>query len=380
MAIWPWPRPSSAPAAARSWPNPTAGRGPVPPAVTPRPALAIRSRSRSRPTMRRRPAGRVVVLHRPPARHSGPALRLRVRRLPRRAGRIPGDLGVAPGDPARGRPARRSTTPSAARSAPRSTSPRRCRAARTPRPRDLRRGAGPAARRRSPWVMRQGSDGRDRLTARAESGGGECGRCASGLGLDMQLTARAAVLHDDDGWVDFGPAGRSCCCSRSAMDATGSMTCWTAARSTSPGPPGSITEWGDFISVGGGGCGLTRPVELDNGADLMLSLVRSPMEPIPVVCGTLVDGSGTGSAPRSDGVPGDPQRDLAIGPDRGGISGGLDDRDPRPADCRIWLRRPCFAGSGARHASEHRRGLLGGLRRSSTPPGRRPVGGQRTWS
>ena len=57
-----------------------------------------------------RPADRVVVLHRPPARRRRPPLRVRVRHLPRRARRVPGHLGVAPRADRRGRRALPCTT------------------------------------------------------------------------------------------------------------------------------------------------------------------------------------------------------------------------------------------------------------------------------
>ena len=73
-----------------------------------------------RPARRRRtprPSDRVVVLHRPPARRDGAPVRLRVRHLPRRAWRLPGHLGVAPGHHRR-RPATASCTTSAAEIGP----------------------------------------------------------------------------------------------------------------------------------------------------------------------------------------------------------------------------------------------------------------------
>ena len=78
--------------------QPAGGRGRRrrrPPRRSPRPP----DPSPDRPPARRRaarPADRVVVLHRPPARRGDRRpLRLRVRHLPRRARRLPGELGVA---------------------------------------------------------------------------------------------------------------------------------------------------------------------------------------------------------------------------------------------------------------------------------------------
>ncbi|HSS35031.1 MAG TPA: lipocalin family protein [Patescibacteria group bacterium] len=143
---------------------------------------------------------------------------------------------------------------------------------------------------RSPWVMR-GSDGRDRLTAQLSPAEARATAAPGGLGLDLQLTAtKPAVVHDDDGWVDFGPAGGSYYYSRSAMDATGSIVLDGRTLDVT-GTAWFDHQWGDFISVGGGGWDWFA-VELDDGTDLMLSLVRSADGAYPVVYGTLVDGSG----------------------------------------------------------------------------------------
>ena len=50
-------------------------------------------------------------------------------------------------------------------------------------------------------------------------------------------------------------------------------------------------QWGDFISVGGGGWDWFA-VNLDDGTDLTLSLVRSADGTYPLVYGTLVDDAG----------------------------------------------------------------------------------------
>ena len=70
------------------------------PPSTPAPPVAVADpRADPVPARRRaaRPAHRVVVLHRPPAGRGRAALRLRVRDLPGRARRLPGQLGLAPG-------------------------------------------------------------------------------------------------------------------------------------------------------------------------------------------------------------------------------------------------------------------------------------------
>ena len=71
------------------------------------------------------------------------------------------------------------------------------------------------------------------------------------------------VLHDDDGWVDFGPAGGSYYYSRPRMDATGSLTLDGNAM-TVTGTAWFDHQWGDFIAVGGGGWDWFA-VNLDDG-------------------------------------------------------------------------------------------------------------------
>ena len=50
-------------------------------------------------------------------------------------------------------------------------------------------------------------------------------------------------------------------------------------------------QWGDFISVGGGGWDWFA-VNLDDGTDLTLSLVRDADGSYPLIYGTLVDAAG----------------------------------------------------------------------------------------
>ncbi|MFL5710874.1 MAG: lipocalin family protein [Chloroflexota bacterium] len=140
--------------------------------------------------------------------------------------------------------------------------------------------ASPAAAETAPWTM-TGSDGRDRLTAVDPRG----------FGVDLAVTAtKPPALHDDDGWIDFGPAGGSYYYSRTAMAASGSLTL--------DGRPVKVEgtawfdhQWGDFISVGGGGWDWFA-VNLADGTDLTLSLVREADGSYPLVYGTVVDAAG----------------------------------------------------------------------------------------
>ena len=140
------------------------------------------------------------------------------------------------------------------------------------------------------WSMR-GSEGRDHLVARfAPEEAAEAGAPA-GLGLELELMAdKPAAMHDRDGWIDFGPAGGSYYYSRTAMTASGSLTVDGRTMAVD-GAAWFDHQWGDFISVGGGGWDWFA-VNLDDGTDITLSLVREADGTYPLVYGTVVDPDG----------------------------------------------------------------------------------------
>ncbi len=75
------------------------------------------------------------------------------------------------------------------------------------------------------------------------------------------------------------------------MDATGSLTVAGATFEVT-GDAWFDHQWGDFISIGGGGWDWFA-VNLDDGTDLTLSLVRDADGSYPLVYGTVVDPDGT---------------------------------------------------------------------------------------
>jgi predicted secreted hydrolase len=150
--------------------------------------------------------------------------------------------------------------------------------------------SNPATFTRAPWAM-SGANGTDQLaaTAGADEALGD-GRDAFGLALVLAST-KPAALHDGDGYVDFGVAGGSYYYSRTAMTASGSIT--VGARQLQvTGTAWFDHQWGDFISVGGGGWDWFA-LNLGDGTDATLSLVRAADGTYPLVYGTLVakDGS-----------------------------------------------------------------------------------------
>jgi predicted secreted hydrolase len=147
----------------------------------------------------------------------------------------------------------------------------------------------------SPWSM-AGSDGRDRLTAsmtpaEAVTSGGVAPVTRS-TGLDLALSAtRPPVLHDGDGWIDFGPAGGSYYYSRTRMAASGELTV-DGRTMRVDGIAWFDHQWGDFVSIGGGGWDWFA-VNVADGTDVTVSLVRDASGAYPLAYGTLVRPDGT---------------------------------------------------------------------------------------
>ena len=144
---------------------------------------------------------------------------------------------------------------------------------------------------RPSWTMR-GAGGDDVLAATLSKP--EAAAAGSPGGLALALTLNAAkppALYDRDGWIDFGPAGGSYYYSRTAMDASGTVTL-DGSESHVAGRAWFDHQWGDFISVGGGGWDWFA-LNLDGGTDLTLSLVRNADGSYPLIYGTVVDPDGT---------------------------------------------------------------------------------------
>ena len=140
-----------------------------------------------------------------------------------------------------------------------------------------------------PWRM-SGNAGTDRLqaTAAADETAGD----PRAFGFDLLLrSVKPEALHDRDGWIDFGPAGGSYYYSRTAMTATGSLQLDDQTL-TVEGTAWFDHQWGDFIAVGGGGWDWFA-VNLEDGTDLTVSLVRDADGSYPLVYGTLVEPDGT---------------------------------------------------------------------------------------
>jgi predicted secreted hydrolase len=137
-----------------------------------------------------------------------------------------------------------------------------------------------------------GADGEDRLAVRLTELEAALAGLGGGLSFELALAAtKPAALHDTIGWLDFGPGGSSYYYSRTGMDAVGTIAIGGEERPVT-GSGWFDHQWGDYIAVGGGGWDWFA-INLDDGTDVMLSLVRSPDGTYPFVYGTLVDAAGT---------------------------------------------------------------------------------------
>lgn len=109
-------------------------------------------------------------------------------------------------------------------------------------------------------------------------------------GFDLALRAtRPPVLHDG-GLVTFGPAGDSYYYSRTRMEVTGTIDDH-GERVPVRGLAWFDKQWGNFLVMGGGWDWFS--LQLDDGSDLMLNLIRDPAGITRLAYGTYVapDGS-----------------------------------------------------------------------------------------
>lgn len=139
-----------------------------------------------------------------------------------------------------------------------------------------------------PWVL-EGADGWDEITAAFSAAESE----AAGGTVELSLRStpwKPPVLHNTNGWVPFGPAGGSYYYSRTGLIVGGELAIDGAEKSVS-GSAWFDHQWGDFISVGGGGWDWFAINLLDN-TDLTVSLVRAADGSYPLVYGTFVSLNG----------------------------------------------------------------------------------------
>ncbi|MFI5227001.1 MAG: lipocalin-like domain-containing protein, partial [Candidatus Limnocylindrales bacterium] len=141
------------------------------------------------------------------------------------------------------------------------------------------------------WTM-TGAGGTDSLSAALSPAEAAAAGVPGGLGLSLALRAtKPPALHGTDGYVDFGPAGGSYYYSRTRMDASGTIVV-DGRTLVVDGIAWFDHQWGDFIAVGGGGWDWFA-IDLDDGTDITLSLVRDGSGGYPLVYGTMIRPDGT---------------------------------------------------------------------------------------
>ena len=121
----------------------------------------------------------------------------------------------------------------------------------------------------TPWRL-AGANGMDRIEASLAPEEATAAGAAFGFALDLKAL-KAPALHDRDGFVDFGAAGSSYYYSRTRLSATGQLDL-NGEHLTVDGIAWFDHQWGDFVSVGGGGWDWYA-LNLEDGTDITLSVV-----------------------------------------------------------------------------------------------------------
>jgi predicted secreted hydrolase len=140
----------------------------------------------------------------------------------------------------------------------------------------------------TPWRL-AGAGGTD--TIQAALAPEEATASGASFGIDLGLRAlKSPVLHQGNGFIDFGPAGSSYYYSRTRLAATGSLQLNGVTYKVT-GIAWFDHQWGDFVSVGAGGWDWFA-INLDDGTDVTLSIVRDEHAGQVLSYGTLVRPSG----------------------------------------------------------------------------------------
>ena len=151
----------------------------------------------------------------------------------------------------------------------------------------------------APWRL-AGRDGVHDIEASLTSEEADAAGAAFGLDLHLLDAPEHLVPHDDDGFVDFGPAGSSYYYSRPRMAARGSVELDGSTYDVD-GIAWFDHQWGDFVSVGGGWDWFALNLdavfdssgrELASARDITLSVIRDPEGAPVLIYGTLVEAGG----------------------------------------------------------------------------------------
>ena len=110
-----------------------------------------------------------------------------------------------------------------------------------------------------------------------------------GLDLELQPT-KPPVLHGEGGVIDFGAAGWSYYYSQTRLAVEGQLTLDGIDRSVT-GQAWFDHQWGDFLVTGQGGWDWFS-LQLDDGRELMATVLRDAEGVVSTTYGTLVGGAG----------------------------------------------------------------------------------------
>ncbi len=111
------------------------------------------------------------------------------------------------------------------------------------------------------------------------------------FGLDLKLRpTKPAVLHGEGGVIDFGAAGWSYYYSQTRLAVEGQVTLEGSERSVT-GQAWYDHQWGDFLVTGQGGWDWFS-LQLDDGRELMATVLRDADGGVSTTYGTLVGGAG----------------------------------------------------------------------------------------
>lgn len=129
------------------------------------------------------------------------------------------------------------------------------------------------------WTL-QGSGTSDRLEA-----------TMPGYGIQLQVTpTKPPALHGTNGVVSFGPVGDSYYYSDTRLSVSGTVTDHGATE-TVTGEAWKDRQWGNFLATQGGGWDWFS-VQLSDGSDVMLFLLRGALGEVSPAYGTLVSADG----------------------------------------------------------------------------------------
>jgi len=109
--------------------------------------------------------------------------------------------------------------------------------------------------------------------------------------LDLKLhSLKPPALHAGKGWISFGPVGDSYYYSRTRMELSGSLGQAGKAEQVT-GLAWMDHQWGDFILVNGGGWDWFS-LQLGDGTELMVTVLRDQPGSVSAMYGSLVDREG----------------------------------------------------------------------------------------